>query len=125
MDNNKKENNIGQVVILIGMVICIFFTMVGSMFKMPTVIVSVFATIGFLIAVFGFVLTIILHLPKNNNATRTYDKTKMEHKDCDIVIGDGCLHEDVETGSKYKVCKNCGHKNTKDMKRCSVCGHRL
>ena len=125
MNNKKDEKNFGHVLITIGATIFIFFSVVGQLFNASSLIVIVFSNLGFMISVGGIIVSVVLTQSKNNNKKRTYDQSKMEHKDCDIILGDGCLHEDEMTASKYKVCKNCGHKNTRDMKKCSVCGYKL
>lgn len=49
----------------------------------------------------------------------------LEHTSCDI--DNSCFHEYAPVGDdEYtKVCKNCGHRNSKKDKRCSVCGKKL
>ena len=61
---------------------------------------------------------------KNNNA---HDGgTSLEHNDCENVQTESCLHVYDVIDDKYnKVCKNCGHRNDKKAKRCTVCGKKL
>ena len=52
-------------------------------------------------------------------------RTNLTHKECIEESSKDCIHI---YGSAYvdrKTCKNCGHKNEKNAKRCSVCGTRF
>ncbi|MBQ7351275.1 MAG: zinc ribbon domain-containing protein [Clostridia bacterium] len=53
------------------------------------------------------------------------DSSSLEHINCDVNVGDSCLHLDGVTDRDYKACKNCGHNNAKNAKKCSVCGKKL
>ena len=53
------------------------------------------------------------------------DSSSLEHINCDVNVGDSCLHLDGVTDRDYKACKNCGHNNPKNAKKCSVCGKKL
>lgn len=64
---------------------------------------------------------------KNNSKNNNDKGSGLEHSNCDTNVGDNCFHEytPLSEDDYNKVCKNCGHRNDKKHKKCSVCGRRL
>ena len=56
-----------------------------------------------------------------------YSNINLSHTDCDNEIDENCIHVyDLMGEDEYNtVCKNCGYKNSKKAKKCSVCGKRI
>ena len=83
-----------------------------------------FMPIGFII-----VIIIVIYVSAKKNAEKLQSeqgkKANITHKECVEEASQDCIHIYDATPADRKACKNCGHKNEKKAKRCSVCGTKL